>query len=168
MTDQWFTLGFQTLHSSLGRWVTACKTAASPFNQLKPSRFTVSPSDSHSIPISAQQSLQQMQKKKRLNRIAISRTRRGRADNNLASFFCFFPGQTFGPPASVKEVFSPEETVCHVKQQDGHLGGGISSASCDRSRNYNRDPSGQARLQSRTSAKCRGRKSLGKADVRVK
>lgn len=86
----------------------------------------------------------------------------------ITTLLLFFPGQTFGPPASAKEEFSPEETVCHVKQRDGHLGRGISSASCDRSRNYNTDPSGPARLQSRTSAKCRGRKLHGKADVRVK
>lgn len=46
----------------------------------------------------------------------------------------------FGPPASAKEVFSPEEAVRHVKQRHGHLGGGISSASCDRRLNYNGDP----------------------------
>lgn len=74
--------------------------------------------------------------KQTLNRNAISRTHRGRARNHLF----FFSEQMFGPPAPAKEVFSPEETVRHVKQRRGHLGGGISSASCDHALNYNGDP----------------------------
>lgn len=82
--------------------------------------------------------------KQTLNRNAISGTRRGRGANNLFCFeggvFGFFLNKCLDHLHLLKRFFSPEETVRHVKQRHGHLGGGISSTSCDRRLNYNGDP----------------------------
>lgn len=73
----------------------------------------------------------------------------------------------FGPPASAKEVFSPEETVRHVKQRHGHLGGGISSPSCDRGLNYNGGPSDLLGFKAERRPNVAGENRSERPNVRV-